>query len=166
MLEKVIENWTSRLDYTRGSRCSPMPEIIFKTIYSVANWLDQDCQELYEKKHFFHAFCRRPLDCPDSHGRSRECQILNVIWNNKNLIQAVKQNDKEFIYNSRNNSNKRKRVAAPACEDCLALAATIGQPDCMLSAAVRLFFSFFIKTRGESETYKKDGTDKDYTTNT
>ncbi|GFX40800.1 uncharacterized protein TNCV_3760241 [Trichonephila clavipes] len=29
-LEKVIENWTSRLDYTRASRGSPMPEIIFK----------------------------------------------------------------------------------------------------------------------------------------
>ncbi|GFV45186.1 putative DD41D transposase [Trichonephila clavipes] len=27
MLEKVIENWTSKLDYSRGS---PMPEIIFK----------------------------------------------------------------------------------------------------------------------------------------
>ncbi|GFU67947.1 putative transposase [Trichonephila clavipes] len=25
MLEKVIENWTSRLDYIRASRCSPMP---------------------------------------------------------------------------------------------------------------------------------------------
>ncbi|GFW43062.1 hypothetical protein TNCV_1474571 [Trichonephila clavipes] len=30
MLEKVIENWTSRLDYIRASRSSPMPEIIFK----------------------------------------------------------------------------------------------------------------------------------------
>ncbi|GFU12987.1 putative LOC100569746 [Trichonephila clavipes] len=30
MLEKVIENWTSRLDYIRASRVSPMPEIIFK----------------------------------------------------------------------------------------------------------------------------------------
>ncbi|GFT05077.1 hypothetical protein TNCV_531271 [Trichonephila clavipes] len=30
MLEKVIENWTSRLDYTRASRGSAMPEIIFK----------------------------------------------------------------------------------------------------------------------------------------
>ncbi|GFW17019.1 putative transposable element [Trichonephila clavipes] len=30
MLEKVIENWTSRLDYIRTSRGSPMPEIIFK----------------------------------------------------------------------------------------------------------------------------------------
>ncbi|GFX30064.1 DUF4817 domain-containing protein [Trichonephila clavipes] len=37
MLEKVIENWTSRLDYIRASRGSPMPEIIFKicqVIYS------------------------------------------------------------------------------------------------------------------------------------
>ncbi|GFU28592.1 heat shock 70kDa protein 8 [Trichonephila clavipes] len=30
MLEKVIENWTSRLDYIRDSRDSHMPEIIFK----------------------------------------------------------------------------------------------------------------------------------------
>ncbi|GFW25648.1 DUF4817 domain-containing protein [Trichonephila clavipes] len=33
MLEKVIENWTSRLDYIRASRGSPMPEIIFKMKY-------------------------------------------------------------------------------------------------------------------------------------
>ncbi|GFU35330.1 uncharacterized protein TNCV_2143721 [Trichonephila clavipes] len=30
MLEKVIENWTSRLDYIRASRGSPMPEINLK----------------------------------------------------------------------------------------------------------------------------------------
>ncbi|GFT19056.1 DUF4817 domain-containing protein [Trichonephila clavipes] len=30
MLEKVIENWTSRWNYIRASRGSPMPEIIFK----------------------------------------------------------------------------------------------------------------------------------------
>ncbi|GFY28917.1 putative transposable element [Trichonephila clavipes] len=30
MLEKVIENWTSRLDYIRASRGSHMPKIIFK----------------------------------------------------------------------------------------------------------------------------------------
>ncbi|GFV81003.1 putative DD41D transposase [Trichonephila clavipes] len=32
MLEKVIENWTSRLDYIRASRGSLMPEIIFKIL--------------------------------------------------------------------------------------------------------------------------------------
>ncbi|GFY04992.1 hypothetical protein TNCV_561241 [Trichonephila clavipes] len=30
ILEIVIENWTSRLDYIRARRGSPMPEIIFK----------------------------------------------------------------------------------------------------------------------------------------
>ncbi|GFU97527.1 hypothetical protein TNCV_4764341 [Trichonephila clavipes] len=30
MLEKVIENWTSRLDYIRASRGRYMPEIIFR----------------------------------------------------------------------------------------------------------------------------------------
>ncbi|GFU19496.1 transposable element Tcb2 transposase [Trichonephila clavipes] len=34
MLENVIENWTSRLDYIRASRGSPMPEIIFKMIWN------------------------------------------------------------------------------------------------------------------------------------
>ncbi|GFV50588.1 uncharacterized protein TNCV_3122851 [Trichonephila clavipes] len=33
MLEKVIENWTSRLDYIRASRGSPMPEIMFKITF-------------------------------------------------------------------------------------------------------------------------------------
>ncbi|GFU71853.1 hypothetical protein TNCV_1627941 [Trichonephila clavipes] len=35
MLEKVIENWTSRLDYIRASRGSPMPEIIFKMYFKI-----------------------------------------------------------------------------------------------------------------------------------
>ncbi|GFY25274.1 uncharacterized protein TNCV_2483941 [Trichonephila clavipes] len=35
MLEKVIENWTSRLDCIRASRGSPMPEIIFKMKFLV-----------------------------------------------------------------------------------------------------------------------------------
>ncbi|GFX05833.1 hypothetical protein TNCV_1662721 [Trichonephila clavipes] len=37
MLEKVIENWTSRLNYIRASRGSPMPEIIFKMIEEISN---------------------------------------------------------------------------------------------------------------------------------
>ncbi|GFW41600.1 hemocytin [Trichonephila clavipes] len=36
MLEKVIENWTSRLDYIRASRGSPISEIIFKMCVSDA----------------------------------------------------------------------------------------------------------------------------------
>ncbi|GFW21064.1 hypothetical protein TNCV_2703041 [Trichonephila clavipes] len=34
MLEKVIENWTSRLDYIRASRGSHMPEVILKIFYA------------------------------------------------------------------------------------------------------------------------------------
>ncbi|GFX16970.1 DUF4817 domain-containing protein [Trichonephila clavipes] len=37
MLEKVIENWTSRLDYIRASRGSHMPEIIFKIFWRWIN---------------------------------------------------------------------------------------------------------------------------------
>ncbi|GFX94146.1 uncharacterized protein TNCV_4291912 [Trichonephila clavipes] len=35
MLQKVIENWTSRLDYIRASRGSPMPQIIFKMVFGM-----------------------------------------------------------------------------------------------------------------------------------
>ncbi|GFU88175.1 hypothetical protein TNCV_845681 [Trichonephila clavipes] len=41
MLEKVSENWTSRLDYIRASRGSPMPEIIFKISMPLKNTLDK-----------------------------------------------------------------------------------------------------------------------------
>ncbi|GFU80126.1 hypothetical protein TNCV_580061 [Trichonephila clavipes] len=37
IMEKVIENWTSRLDYIRASRCSHMPEVIFKMNEKVSN---------------------------------------------------------------------------------------------------------------------------------
>ncbi|GFU59397.1 DUF4817 domain-containing protein [Trichonephila clavipes] len=39
MLEKVNENWTSRLEYIRASRGSPMPEIIFKM--KTVKWEDR-----------------------------------------------------------------------------------------------------------------------------
>ncbi|GFX75621.1 hypothetical protein TNCV_760891 [Trichonephila clavipes] len=42
MLEKVIENWTSRLDYIRASRGSHMPEIIFKILGGVTVDLDKN----------------------------------------------------------------------------------------------------------------------------
>ncbi|GFV81172.1 putative transposable element [Trichonephila clavipes] len=43
MLEKVIENWTSRLDYIRGSH---MPEIIFKMEAYNCVWLDKSFHHL------------------------------------------------------------------------------------------------------------------------
>ncbi|GFW53270.1 histone-lysine N-methyltransferase SETMAR [Trichonephila clavipes] len=39
MLEKVIENWTSRLDYIRASRGSRMPEIIFKLLIGLLSFI-------------------------------------------------------------------------------------------------------------------------------
>ncbi|GFW67698.1 uncharacterized protein TNCV_3445701 [Trichonephila clavipes] len=42
MLEKVIENWTSRLDHIRASRGSPIPEIIFK-IFARRSLGDDSC---------------------------------------------------------------------------------------------------------------------------
>ncbi|GFV90976.1 acidic mammalian chitinase [Trichonephila clavipes] len=44
MLEKFIENWTSRLDYIRASRGSPMPEIIFKMAIDFVNLMSYDFQ--------------------------------------------------------------------------------------------------------------------------
>ncbi|GFV02906.1 putative transposable element [Trichonephila clavipes] len=40
MLEKVIENWMSSLDYIRASRGSHMPEIIFKIPTSLQEWIE------------------------------------------------------------------------------------------------------------------------------
>ncbi|GFX22600.1 hypothetical protein TNCV_2993351 [Trichonephila clavipes] len=53
VLEKVIENWTSRLDYIRASRGSPMPEIIFKIkLYSTFTGLCSEAKmEGPVKKH-------------------------------------------------------------------------------------------------------------------
>ncbi|GFX61383.1 uncharacterized protein TNCV_4894271 [Trichonephila clavipes] len=45
MLEKVIENWTSRLDYIRASRGSPMPEIIFKIALKQPSWHDRHIRQ-------------------------------------------------------------------------------------------------------------------------
>ncbi|GFT95816.1 transposable element Tc3 transposase [Trichonephila clavipes] len=47
MLEKVIENWTSRLDYIRASRGSPMPEIIFKIVFQRDSSSKSETDESY-----------------------------------------------------------------------------------------------------------------------
>ncbi|GFX38030.1 uncharacterized protein TNCV_3836291 [Trichonephila clavipes] len=69
MLEKVIENWTSRLDYIRASRGSSMPEIIFKM---VVGYLIKDNTEA-------------PDTCVTAEGlhkalESFQTTLLTVIW--------------------------------------------------------------------------------------
>ncbi|GFV57272.1 DUF4817 domain-containing protein [Trichonephila clavipes] len=64
MLEKVIENWTSRLDYIRASRGSPMPEIIFK----IGNRRLPICPECQlEKASLQHILDSLELDREDAH---------------------------------------------------------------------------------------------------
>ncbi|GFU93871.1 hypothetical protein TNCV_1660951 [Trichonephila clavipes] len=50
MLEKVIENWTSRLDYIRARRGSHMPEIIFKIKDDLINVLKEIGEEATSKE--------------------------------------------------------------------------------------------------------------------
>ncbi|GFW47983.1 hypothetical protein TNCV_2401701 [Trichonephila clavipes] len=49
MLEKVIENWTSRLDYIRASRGSPMPEIIFKMTATAGSDIVQSGHPIFDE---------------------------------------------------------------------------------------------------------------------
>ncbi|GFV33067.1 uncharacterized protein TNCV_250711 [Trichonephila clavipes] len=48
MLEKVIENWTSRLDYTRASRGSLFPEIIFKMTATAGSDVVQSGRPIFD----------------------------------------------------------------------------------------------------------------------
>ncbi|GFS72611.1 uncharacterized protein TNCV_4136031 [Trichonephila clavipes] len=48
MLEKVIENWTSRLDYIGASHLSHMPEVIFKIMSRKKKLSLQEALELLE----------------------------------------------------------------------------------------------------------------------
>ncbi|GFU89963.1 putative RNA-directed DNA polymerase from transposon BS [Trichonephila clavipes] len=50
MLEKVIENWTSRLDYIRASHGSPMPEIIFKIPISLTCIIRKLSERVFVKR--------------------------------------------------------------------------------------------------------------------
>ncbi|GFV27252.1 uncharacterized protein TNCV_3459471 [Trichonephila clavipes] len=58
MLEKVFENWTSRLDYIRASRGSPMPEIIFKNFFGGYNQKKHLTAEIIQIKIFIKAESR------------------------------------------------------------------------------------------------------------
>ncbi|GFW23719.1 uncharacterized protein TNCV_2032621 [Trichonephila clavipes] len=76
MLEKVIENWTSRLYYIRASRGSPMPEIIFKIDLSDDDYaagkaygrrileVESSSDQSDEKKHGNICYIKTTLDYP------------------------------------------------------------------------------------------------------
>ncbi|GFV81669.1 transposable element Tc3 transposase [Trichonephila clavipes] len=53
MLEKVIENWTSRLDYIRASRGNHMPEIIFKIYYHLSGDLFDNLSDYKNERHLW-----------------------------------------------------------------------------------------------------------------
>ncbi|GFV72369.1 uncharacterized protein TNCV_638311 [Trichonephila clavipes] len=65
-------------------------------------------------------------------------QLMNVL--NMVFVPLVKIHSVDF---KRLKHQFQFQFTAPAREDCLALAATIGQPDCTLSTAVRLPFFLF-----------------------
>ncbi|GFW69891.1 uncharacterized protein LOC103524116 [Trichonephila clavipes] len=65
MLEKVIENWTSRLDYIRASRGSPMLEIIFK----IAVILSDSTSALQALSNYNENNCLRVQNCRELLGK-------------------------------------------------------------------------------------------------
>ncbi|GFV67377.1 uncharacterized protein TNCV_3671321 [Trichonephila clavipes] len=76
MLEKVIENWTSRLDYIRASCGSHMPEIIFKIKLSEneSGGVELFCSNLYSEEGI-----RLPeSDCEESEESSDEIDFIPV----------------------------------------------------------------------------------------
>ncbi|GFS98601.1 DUF4371 domain-containing protein [Trichonephila clavipes] len=81
MLEKVIENWTSRLDYIRASRGSPMPEIIFKISFDKAKKPFGDGELIKE------AFCKaREVLFHDFRNKSEIISSINNISLSRNTV--------------------------------------------------------------------------------
>ncbi|GFX53233.1 hypothetical protein TNCV_362271 [Trichonephila clavipes] len=73
MLEKVIENWTSRSDYIRASRGSPMPEIIFKMCHlSTRQRLSTYCVTLQK--------CLQRCDVHLWPARSPDLSPIEYVW--------------------------------------------------------------------------------------
>ncbi|GFS86349.1 uncharacterized protein TNCV_1681071 [Trichonephila clavipes] len=64
MLEKVIENWTSRFDYIRASRGSPMTEFIFKLEIRLEQILQKSTHTWGIRVSFYDATGDHPLNSP------------------------------------------------------------------------------------------------------
>ncbi|GFW92460.1 putative LOC100569746 [Trichonephila clavipes] len=84
MLEKVTENWTSRLDYIRPSRGSHMPEIIFKICFSKKN--DSPFAECTSANSVCDAICRfKELGNDDRRPESGRKRTVNNSRNRKRV---------------------------------------------------------------------------------
>ncbi|GFU84734.1 uncharacterized protein TNCV_2126751 [Trichonephila clavipes] len=81
MLEKVIEDWTSGLDYIRASSGSPMPEIIFKTWRSNfrGKSLTGSIPETFGR-HLGHIIC---------HHRDKSSNQSHTFYGSHNLVSQV-----------------------------------------------------------------------------
>ncbi|GFX92844.1 putative LOC100569746 [Trichonephila clavipes] len=86
MLEKVIENWTSRLDYIRASRGSPMPEIIFKMIMRSQND-SRDIEEYREEEEMEEKDWSNGEKCFDS---------LDICMDGKEIINHSQRAEKDI----------------------------------------------------------------------
>ncbi|GFV75586.1 hypothetical protein TNCV_2240351 [Trichonephila clavipes] len=101
MLEKVIENWTSRLDYIRASFGNPMPEIIFqissiKCLICSLNHSKKDCKEIKAKQNV-------ALVCGEEHeANDKDCKIYQEeIEILKIKVQQQKSRETNQLRNSK-----------------------------------------------------------------
>ncbi|GFT29263.1 transposable element Tcb1 transposase [Trichonephila clavipes] len=113
MLEKVIENWTSRLDYIRASRGSPMPEIIFKmeigsrvgrnqtTVIRICDrWMQEGAMDRRGRSH--------PLQCATSR---EDRQIVRMARTDHSVTsQTVAQHIETVTHHSVSARNIRRRL--------------------------------------------------------
>ncbi|GFT93628.1 transposable element Tcb2 transposase [Trichonephila clavipes] len=135
MLEKVIENWTSRLDCIRASLCSPMPEIIFKIVKgsktpkyerysSPAHLLSVigttvSTQTVRNRLHGVGLYARRPMVCvrltsrhrrdrrewATEHVNWRRNEWSNVLFSDESRFSVHPDNRRIFIWRDRGSRN-------------------------------------------------------------
>ncbi|GFV09175.1 ankyrin repeat and MYND domain-containing protein 2 [Trichonephila clavipes] len=117
MLEKVIENWTSRLDYIRASRGSPMPEIIFKIV---------DADGITPRQHAAdtgtYEVCKLLLECGadvnlTKHFAQYSALTFATLSGNLDVVSLLLQSGASTTSVSSN--NKTSAQMATSVEECL-----------------------------------------------
>ncbi|GFV69900.1 transposable element Tc3 transposase [Trichonephila clavipes] len=126
MSEKVIENWTSRLDYIRASRGSPMPEIIFKMI-DVSLRLGKQLPWRAKKwpMHLAFSFCHSPYPLILARVKLpwRDDDELAMIDELQSLVYADKPQTLDHL------EDNIRRVIADIRPQMLEKSSKIGRPD-------------------------------------